>query len=281
MSRIIYNKLIRDHIPEIIAKDGMKYCIETMELAEFENGLLDKLMEEAKEAHDADADHLIIELSDISEVIDAILKLKGVSRQVLEAEQKRRRFERGGFDKMLKLLWTEKTDEDRLYAVSTPQTGYSSKNGRSTTNETYLMRLDFWAQLLSRAQTKTHLFTNKKPRRKEYLFVEPYAKGIAFKFLINDADARIELYIENLKDVSWVKYAFDQLEKNKFEIEAAFGAPLIWARLNNNKASVIRYIVSQSCGLQDKDSWTELQHQLIDAMVRFEKALRVYVQIIK
>jgi predicted house-cleaning noncanonical NTP pyrophosphatase (MazG superfamily) len=107
MSRIVYNKLVRDRIPEIIAQNGKTYGAESMSPEEFERGLLEKLIEEAREAQQADDTQLKTELADLQEVIDALLVLKGISRQVLRAEQRSRRRERGGFKKHLKLLWTE------------------------------------------------------------------------------------------------------------------------------------------------------------------------------
>ena len=107
MERKIYNKLIRDRIPEIIEQDGKHYMVESMALLEYEQALLEKLVEEAQEARKADEAHIKNELADILEVIDALLVLKGLSRQTLRKEQLRRRNERGGFEKRLKLLWTE------------------------------------------------------------------------------------------------------------------------------------------------------------------------------
>lgn len=107
MAKITYNKLIRDRIPEIIEQDGKNYAVESMALVEYEQALLEKLVEEAKEAQRADDAHIKGELADILEVIDALLALKGLSRQTIRTEQRRRRNERGGFEKRLKLLWTE------------------------------------------------------------------------------------------------------------------------------------------------------------------------------
>lgn len=107
MPRITYNKLIRDHIPAIIAESGKTCETEKLSPDEFERGLLEKLVEEAQEAQQADPAQLKTELADLLEVIDALLTTKGISRQAVRQEQRRRRKERGGFAKRLKLLWTE------------------------------------------------------------------------------------------------------------------------------------------------------------------------------
>ncbi len=107
MAKITYNKLVRDRIPEIIARDG-KHCeVETMPKVEYEKALLAKLVEEAHEAQQAEAASIETELADILEVVDALLIQKGISRQRVRCIQRRRRNERGGFEKRVKLLWTE------------------------------------------------------------------------------------------------------------------------------------------------------------------------------
>ncbi len=107
MAKITYNKLIRDRIPEIIEQDGRRYAVEAISTEEYMKALLDKLVEEAKEAQKADNDHIKTELADILEVIDALLLQQGISRQAVRSEQRQRRSKRGGFEKRLKLLWTE------------------------------------------------------------------------------------------------------------------------------------------------------------------------------
>lgn len=107
MGRTVYNKLIRDRIPEIITQSGKAYGIEVMSLEEYEQALLEKIVEEAMEVRQADNEHIKTELADLQEVIDGILFLKGISRQSLRIEQRSRRNLRGGFRKRLRLLWTE------------------------------------------------------------------------------------------------------------------------------------------------------------------------------
>jgi len=102
-----YNKLIRDEIPRIIRENGRECAIETMQDAEYRRALLEKLIEEANEVAEADPHKLAVELADLYEVIDATMAAHGLEREVVLAEQRKRRVERGGFEKRLRLLWTE------------------------------------------------------------------------------------------------------------------------------------------------------------------------------
>lgn len=112
MSKIVYNKLIRGRIPEIIQATGKQY--ETVVLAEEEyiQALRLKLVEEAQEAQQAPSADLITELSDLQEVMAALMAVYGITPEQVDAVQTARREERGGFEQRLKLLWTEDGDED-------------------------------------------------------------------------------------------------------------------------------------------------------------------------
>lgn len=101
-----HNKLIRDRIPEIIRQAGRKCEVKMMSQSEYHQALLDKLIEEAKEAAEAKPDDLVEELADIYEVIDAILNNAEIDKRLILVKQEQKRQEKGGFNKKLRLLWT-------------------------------------------------------------------------------------------------------------------------------------------------------------------------------
>ncbi len=103
-----YKKLVRDRIPEIIQEAGRDCEIETLSDIQYRFALRDKLIEEALEVTAAlNQEDLIRELADLSEVIEAIIKESGISKEVILAEQKKRRNERGGFENRTKLIWVD------------------------------------------------------------------------------------------------------------------------------------------------------------------------------
>ena len=102
-----YNKLVRDSITEIIQQNGLTCGITTLTETEYQQALRQKLIEEAQEAAAANEQNLVTELADLYEVIDAIMVKYGINKELIIAEQLRRRSERGGFEKRIQLLWTE------------------------------------------------------------------------------------------------------------------------------------------------------------------------------
>lgn len=106
-----YNKLVRDKIPEIIEAKGEKVLsnVESIEL--YPQRLLDKLHEEIAEYVDSDNDNdndndRVEELADIMEVVYALASISGVSKAELENACKKKKDEKGGFEKRIILIET-------------------------------------------------------------------------------------------------------------------------------------------------------------------------------
>lgn len=106
----IYNKLVRDNVPEIIRQDKAKPKTRILEQEEYLKALFKKLAEEAKEAAEAGADKqaLMKEIGDVYEVIDAIIDDCGLDKAEIMKLKSERKVERGGFSKK---IFLESVDE--------------------------------------------------------------------------------------------------------------------------------------------------------------------------
>ncbi len=102
-----YNKLVRDRIPEIIRKNGLECQAVTLSEIEYRQELRQKLIEEAQEAATANNPDLVIEIADLLEVVDALLKSYGISYNQVRLEQDKKRASKGDFENQTMLLWTE------------------------------------------------------------------------------------------------------------------------------------------------------------------------------
>lgn len=90
----IYNKLVRDKIPEIISKDNKSAITRILSDEEYFNELNKKLKEEVNEYFE---DNNIEELADIVEVIYGILNVKNVEIDEFEKIRKEKENKRGAF----------------------------------------------------------------------------------------------------------------------------------------------------------------------------------------
>lgn len=100
-----FNKLVRDKIPEIIESKGEKANTKVLNDKDFLQELNKKLMEEVNEYLESGE---VEELADIVEVIRGILLSKGVSYDDFEKLRAYKADKRGGFEKKIFLISTEK-----------------------------------------------------------------------------------------------------------------------------------------------------------------------------
>lgn len=108
MKKIIYNKLIRDKIPEIIKKSGKSAKIHKLNKTEFKKKLAKKIFEEGKELCEAKTKiDVINELSDLLELIYVIAKENKLPLKKIEKARIEKNLKRGGFEKRLFLEYVE------------------------------------------------------------------------------------------------------------------------------------------------------------------------------
>src|SRR5690606_2219593 len=96
---IVYNKLVRDKIPQIIEARGKTCEVKTLDDAAYEEALKTKLIEEMNEVQSAkNDDELIEELADLYEVLRSLVATKGVSKEQFMAIVNGKNESRGGFE---------------------------------------------------------------------------------------------------------------------------------------------------------------------------------------
>ena len=100
----VYNKLVRDNIPEIIEEDGKACMTRILSDEEYIASLETKLNEEVAEYQ---ADKNLEEMADVLEVLQAICIARGYSLEELEALRAKKANERGGFADKIFLEYVE------------------------------------------------------------------------------------------------------------------------------------------------------------------------------
>ena len=96
----IYNKLVRDRIPEIIEKNGKRCICETLLQDQFIAMPDAKLDEELAEYQQSKS---LEELADLLEVMGAVVRARGYTWDQLTDIRKKKKEERGGFEKRILL----------------------------------------------------------------------------------------------------------------------------------------------------------------------------------
>ena len=105
--RVVYNKLVRDKIPQIIRSAGHYPCTRVLGESDYRAALLVKLTEESREAQAAPDDELVSELADVLEVLHAIAAAHSFTWAEVVSAAADKRGERGGFHDRIFLEYVE------------------------------------------------------------------------------------------------------------------------------------------------------------------------------
>ena len=101
---ILYNKLVRDRIPEIIEASGKSCKVRRLGEEEYREALKQKLGEELAEYSLSGE---VAELADLVETVYALVSANGVSPGEFEDMRRLKREDRGGFGERLLLMSVE------------------------------------------------------------------------------------------------------------------------------------------------------------------------------
>ncbi len=103
----VYNKLVRDNIPKIIADNGEKANTYILDDEQYIIELKKKLREEVNEYFESDE---LVELADILEVVDALASAAGNSFADVLDLKKKKALQNGAFNEKIFLVEVEEND---------------------------------------------------------------------------------------------------------------------------------------------------------------------------
>lgn len=120
---------------------------------------------------------------------------------------------------------SEKEDEEQ-----------SSERGQATRHQ---LRTDFWHATLDALRAAgIGLYANVSPSRDHWLNAGSGVSGVYYAMIFNRDEARVDFALgTRSREVN--KLLFDHLCARREQLEAAFGAPLSWRRMDDKKVSLI------------------------------------------
>ncbi|ALC87745.1 phosphoribosyl-ATP pyrophosphohydrolase [Bacillus sp. FJAT-22090] len=104
----VYNKLVRDLIPQVIQKSGSKFTTRILDSSEHLTEIKNKLSEEVKEFQETlNRQDALEELADILELIHAALPIHEATFDELENIRLAKKQKRGGFMEGIYLIMVD------------------------------------------------------------------------------------------------------------------------------------------------------------------------------
>ncbi len=137
----------------------------------------------------------------------------------------------------------------------------------------------FFEQLLELSNMKTPLFRNISPTdAQNWISAGAGKTARTWVYKIRKADAMVELY-SRARNPEICKKRLEALQTKRREIEAAFGEELDWHYKEGSPQYNIRSWIIIG-GLKDEEKWPEIQNDMVNRMIRLEKALRNHISVL-
>jgi hypothetical protein len=134
-------------------------------------------------------------------------------------------------------------------------------------------RMDFWRALLGNDRIKTTLFAHQQPGSDKYLSVSAGIPNGWFSFEVAIYASYAYLTFK-FNDAQKTKAVFSVLLSQKRQVEKQFGEELIWQEPIGNHWPWIGKMFPER-GLRTPEAWPKLHAEMIEAVVRLDKILRV------
>jgi len=167
-----------------------------------------------------------------------------------------------------------------LFSIIAEPTEISKEIGKEKKEyaEIHHLRKEFWTQLFEKAKEKTNIFSNLSPSIYHWIGTGAGKSGINYNLCITNSYAQAEVYLDRGKEFPELnKDRFDELIKNKENIEKVFGGSLSWERLDKKRASRVAKKFGEG-GLKDKEKWPKIQEKLVDTVIKMKEAFTPYVK---
>jgi Domain of unknown function (DUF4268) len=138
--------------------------------------------------------------------------------------------------------------------------------------ESHDSREAFWSSLLDRAKLRTRLHSGVSATTDPWLRAGSGRSGIHWTYAIQKRNAGVQLVIEG-PDAGQNHALFGALERERDEIEKAFGDSLDWDRIEGRKRCTIGKALPGGYQ-EDRERWPEIQDDMVEAMIRLEAAIK-------
>ena len=146
--------------------------------------------------------------------------------------------------------------------------------------EIHVLRKRFWTSLLEHSKQKTSLHADLSPRISNHISTTAgLPKGLHLCYSVREYDSDVYLYIDRDKESGEGNVEiFDSLRSRKDKIEEAFGGTLEWTNTEDARSCRIARTVREGGWKTSEEDWPRAHTEMVDAMIRFEKALRPYLK---
>ena len=163
------------------------------------------------------------------------------------------------------------TPDAEDYMIGMAEKAQEDISSQTESNQLQIIRKEFWSKLIPVMNTKSSLYQNINTSAYHWIGAGSGVRGLGFNFVVTKTYGSAELYIDR-GNKEENKFIYDELLKNKDQIEKGFGGSLEWERLDTKRASRIK--AGNSGNVTDKEQWNEMIVFMTDNMNKLAQALK-------
>ena len=141
-----------------------------------------------------------------------------------------------------------------------------------------VIRQKYWATLLERSKKKTRLFSSNLPAQGKFISTKSGVAALAWAYMVEKHQTGVVLYIDGGPDSDEKNQSIlHQLMQEQSAVDDEFDCAVVWDPMDGSRACRITMTLDLG-GYEDEEQWPEIQDATIDAMIRFEKALKPHIR---
>lgn len=165
-------------------------------------------------------------------------------------------------------------EDSEDYTIKIAEKNQETLVTREINRERLKLNYKFWSKFIDDASKKTDLYQSINPKKESYLWKGTGTRGVTgiggvwYSLAISKTYVRVEFYIDT-PDKENNKKIYDSLSHEKEEIETELGYNLTWERLDDKKASRIKYEMVD-VNINNEEDWGKMISFLIENVIKFE-----------
>ena len=171
------------------------------------------------------------------------------------------------------------TPEVATYMIGLAEKEASLQSDEAEVKQRHKLRVAFWTQALEAVRkSPCRLFDAVSPSERGKAGTGSGISLVWYEMVFGFKEARVQLYLDR-RDSDENKAMFDKLHSQREQIEARFGAPLEWNRMEGLKGAQVQFV--KEFNGRDQDEWPDMIAWLVEHIGKLEGALREPLQEIR
>ena len=132
----------------------------------------------------------------------------------------------------------------------------------------------FWQGFASKARGRSLHGGSIAPTTQAWIKVASGIRNVRYAYIIQRDKSRVAIYFEH-EDENENERFFDRVQKERKQIDKAFGEALVWDRMDGKKECRIE-CVRRKGGLEQEQKWDDIQNSMLDDMELLGESFKIY-----